>query len=62
MDHTDPRRFGVDHQIVGKTVIHPDTGKPALVTRCVMTRFGVLAQLNGDGQRAWLPNSLKEVN
>lgn len=62
MDHTDPRRFDVpEHPLIGKTVVHPDTGKPAKVTRVVTTRYGALAQLDGNALHAWLPRSLKEI-
>ena len=62
MDLTDPRRFDVnDHPLLNKTVVHPETGKPVKVTRCITTRFGVLAQLDGQCETAYLPSKLKEV-
>lgn len=43
---------------MGDQVVHPDTHRAAFVTRFVSTRFGILAQLDGKPERAWLVSAL----
>jgi hypothetical protein len=58
IDDTNLTRVDVEHPILHQFVHHPNTGTRALVTRCITTRFGILANLDGDNQTAWRADTL----